>query len=101
MNKSLRRIPYPVGSEARRKAIALWMWDGRGYRAALKQVAAENRRARDTPLRGERCEARTRRGTACQCKAMANGRCKFHGGLSTGPKTEDGRKRAAANLRRC
>lgn len=101
MDKRLRPIPYPLGSERRRKAIDLWMWDGRGYRAALKQVAAANRQARDTPLRGERCEAKTRRGTACQCKAMANGRCKFHGGLSTGPKTEEGRMRAAANLRRC
>lgn len=31
-----------------------------------------------------RCLARTRRGTACQCPAMKNGRCKLHGGKSTG-----------------
>ena len=29
----------------------------------------------------------------CQCKALANGRCKLHGGLSTGPKTVDGKQR--------
>lgn len=44
----------------------------------------------------ERCGALTRRGTPCQRKALANGRCPNHGGLSTGPKTEAGRKRIAA-----
>ena len=41
-----------------------------------------------------RCEARTRRGTPCQCPAMRNRRrCKLHGGLSTGPKTAEGIER--------
>jgi hypothetical protein len=40
-----------------------------------------------------RCGAKTRRGTPCQCPAMANGRCRLHGGLSTGPKTADGIER--------
>ncbi len=31
-----------------------------------------------------RCGAKTRRGTRCQCPAMPNGRCRLHGGLSTG-----------------
>lgn len=31
-----------------------------------------------------RCGAKTRRGTSCQCPAMANGRCRLHGGKSTG-----------------
>ncbi len=34
-----------------------------------------------------RCLARTRKGTACQNGAMPNGRCKFHGGMSTGAPT--------------
>ena len=37
-----------------------------------------------------RCGAKTRRGTLCQCPAMPNGRCRLHGGLSTGPKTAEG-----------
>ena len=37
-----------------------------------------------------RCGAKTRRETLCQCPAMENGRCRLHGGLSTGPKTEAG-----------
>jgi len=31
-------------------------------------------------------------GKPCQAKAMANGRCKNHGGMSTGPRTAEGRK---------
>src|SRR5258708_35198335 len=37
-----------------------------------------------------RCGAKTRRGTSCQCPAMKNGRCRLHGGPSTGPKTAAG-----------
>jgi hypothetical protein len=49
-----------------------------------------------------RCGARTK-GTGAPCKLTtieAGGRCKFHGGLSTGPKTPEGRARAAQNGRR-
>jgi uncharacterized protein YjcR len=31
-----------------------------------------------------RCGAKTRAGTPCRKPAMANGRCRLHGGLSTG-----------------
>ena len=40
-----------------------------------------------------RCDAKTRRGTRCQCPAMKNGRCRLHGGLSTGPRTPAGIER--------
>ena len=40
---------------------------------------------------GQRCEARTRRGTLCQRPGTKqNGRCRLHGGRSTGPNTESG-----------
>ncbi|MES0385897.1 MAG: HGGxSTG domain-containing protein, partial [Hyphomicrobium sp.] len=45
------------------------------------------------------CNARTRAGHPCKRKALANGRCPNHGGLSTGPKTEAGRARCAAATR--
>ena len=50
---------------------------------------------------GQRCAAKTRRGTPCQRPAnKKNGRCRLHGGGSKGPKTAEGRaKIAAANLR--
>jgi hypothetical protein len=31
-------------------------------------------------------------GHPCQAKALANGRCRLHGGLSTGPRTEAGKR---------
>jgi hypothetical protein len=37
-----------------------------------------------------RCGAKNRLGTPCQCPAMPNGRCRLHGGLSTGAKTQEG-----------
>jgi hypothetical protein len=40
-----------------------------------------------------RCGAKARRGTSCQCPAMKNGRCRMHGGLSTGPRTLEGIER--------
>jgi hypothetical protein len=46
--------------------------------------------------KASRCGAKTRRGTLCQCRAMPNGRCRLHGGLSTGPKTEKGIERIRA-----
>ena len=36
------------------------------------------------------CGARTRQGLACRQPAMRNGRCRFHGGKSTGARTEAG-----------
>jgi hypothetical protein len=41
-------------------------------------------------LAASRCGARTRAGCACRQPAMANGRCRFHGGKSTGARTADG-----------
>ena len=38
-------------------------------------------------------------GNPCQAKALANGKCKNHGGMSTGPKTPEGRKAIAQATR--
>ena len=46
-----------------------------------------------------RRQAQAGRGHPCIAKPLANGRCRFHGGMSTGPKTSEGRGRALANLR--
>jgi hypothetical protein len=40
-----------------------------------------------------RCGARTRSGSACKSPGMRNGRCRLHGGKSTGPKTPEGLER--------
>ncbi|MGE0119581.1 MAG: HGGxSTG domain-containing protein [Dongiaceae bacterium] len=41
-------------------------------------------------LAAPRCGARTRTGGCCRQPAMANGRCRLHGGRSTGPRTPAG-----------
>ena len=47
---------------------------------------------------GMTCGARTRAGTPCKRKDLyISGRCKLHGGLSTGPRTEEGKRRSALN----
>lgn len=52
-------------------------------------------------LRGLTCGARTRAGTQCRLTGLySNGRCKLHGGKSTGPVTAVGRARSLQNLRR-
>ena len=38
-------------------------------------------------------KARTNFNKPCRQPAMANGRCRLHGGKSTGPRTKEGRKR--------
>lgn len=57
----------------------------------------------DDPLpniNGLTCGATTRAGTPCKLTTIfSNGRCKFHGGLSTGAKTKAGRKRQRAGYR--
>lgn len=41
-----------------------------------------------------KCGARTRAGTPCQQPGMKNGRCRLHGGKSTGPRTPEGLERS-------
>lgn len=54
-----------------------------------------------------RCGARTRAGGCCRAqpvldavtKSPKNGRCKLHGGLSTGPRTKEGLQRTLEAMR--
>jgi hypothetical protein len=47
------------------------------------------------------CGAKTRAGTPCKQKTVYwNGRCKLHGGLSTGPTTAAGKEQARVNGRK-
>lgn len=41
-----------------------------------------------------RCGAVTRSAGICRAPAMPNGRCRFHGGKSTGPRTAEGLERS-------
>ena len=56
----------------------------------LSEIGHATRFGPDWP--GKRCLAKTRRGTECQRPAITGaGRCRLHGGRSTGPRTEEGR----------
>ena len=54
-----------------------------------------------------KCGALTRKGTPCRAPVVwdiianrpRNGRCRMHGGLSTGPRTKEGQKRSLDALR--
>ena len=49
-------------------------------------------------LRGLACGAKTRAGTPSKLMSTYdNGRCKFHGGVNTGPKTAAGKAKVALN----
>ena len=62
---------------------------------ALIEAGIATRFGPDWP--GRRCGAKTRAGGACQIPSIkGRGRCKLHGGRSTGPRTAAGRARVAA-----
>src|SRR5450631_584901 len=46
------------------------------------------------PSGAPRCGAKTRKGKKCLAPAMCNGRCRMHGGASTGPRTPEGLARS-------
>ena len=52
-------------------------------------------------LRHARCGALTRKGTPCRAMSLPDKtRCRFHGGASTGPRTDEGRARIAEAQRK-
>jgi hypothetical protein len=117
-------VPSPVLSPVRRGSSAFAEDDGKRKRAISGQdplhregggaplpqepIRREpgmgplrNGNYRGNPNLAPRCGAKTRLGCPCKGPAMANGRCRMHGGASTGPKTAEGKARiAAAQVRR-
>ena len=82
----------------------------RGLVKALDSLTWHQRRELQYATRKSerpRCGARCRNGHPCQAPAVwdhandrpRNGRCRLHGGLSTGPKTLEGTLRALVNLK--
>ena len=68
-------------------------------KSAVGEKSAPNK-AVQTKRVGNRCGAYARStGLPCEAKAMPNGRCKNHGGMSTGPKTPQGRQAIAQATR--
>lgn len=70
-------------------------WQERGYRYPPPATPPF-----PDDLRGLACGARTKAGTPCKLTAIyLNGRCKWHGGCSTGPTTEAGKEQSRVNGR--
>ena len=84
-------------------------WLREALRFLTQQELKRSPGYRRTP-KGERprCGARCRDGHPCQAPAVwdrandrpRNGRCRLHGGCSTGPRTPDGRRRSREGARK-
>jgi hypothetical protein len=59
-----------------------------------RRILLTNGNPQGNPNNAPRCGAQTRKGTPCMGPAMANGRCRMHGGKSTGPRTCEGLRRS-------
>ena len=59
-----------------------------------KPILLKNNNPQGNPHNAPRCGAKTRKGTPCKSPAMKNGRCRMHGGKSTGPRTPEGLARS-------
>ena len=66
-------------------------------KAAQARESYQLKRGRGVKLCGAK---RKYDGKPCEAKALPNGRCKYHGGMSTGAKTPEGKARALAALAR-
>lgn len=86
-------LPGSFAATAVRAFRTLAAIAGRRLDTARAELAALERR--------RRCGARCRDGHACRAPANGRGgRCKLHGGRSTGPRTAEGRALALAALAR-
>jgi hypothetical protein len=85
-----------VFDDARRRNLAKWL-PRHAIEATLLTLGDPPKAFRRQFL----CEAHARTtGKPCRAHALQNGRCKLHGGLSTGPRTAEGRARIAAAQRK-
>lgn len=89
-----------MSAELRKKWKAYWKederlereWKERGYIGEPKRIPFPDE------LKDLTCGAKTRQGHPCKISSLyGNGRCQFHGGLSTGPNSEEGKKRSSQN----
>lgn len=91
------RLPFDTKAE-RAEAEARLVRSGMSREGARRAIRVIRERVLRKPLKAEKCEAKTRRGTPCQAPAGPNGRCKLHGGKSTGARTQKGQIRAYGHV---
>ena len=65
----------------------------------LKALRTRARMQRKLAAGIKLCGAKTRQGRPCIATGLANGRCKNHGGLSTGAKTPEGKAISLSKLK--
>lgn len=99
MRKQDRPIPFPWPSSAYRNEYRRLRELGHLPYMARWHIRFMNHAWRLKPAPGEKCLAKTRKDTPCQAPAGIRGRCKLHGGKSTGPKTPEGKAKALSKLR--
>ncbi len=79
--------PEPILASPGGRARASWTLTNGGVRTKSQNIEKRP------------CGAKTRKGAPCRRQGLANGRCRNHGGCSTGPRTAEGRE-AIANCQR-
>jgi hypothetical protein len=88
--------PAKAGAQGRRSVTCPWApaFAGESRQEGERSLRRRGRLRNGNPsgdyMSAPRCGARTRADCACRQPAMANGRCRFHGGKSTGPRTASG-----------
>jgi len=86
-----KRVLWRSHCEEHTRAFDAWWAAGRVPMRPVMPVLPE-------VCRGLACGAKTRAGSPCKRTSIfINGRCKLHGGMSTGPITKRGKARAARN----
>lgn len=79
----------------------LWRTYWKGWKAARDAGQSASYPRLPDVLQGLACGAKTRAGTPCKLTGLYwSGRCKLHGGMSTGPTTPEGKAQAAENGRK-
>jgi hypothetical protein len=98
-----QRVESKPATPEQRRRLRAWRQAHRRFAARWRATHGD---AIPTPvlpiipadLVGLLCGAKTRAGTPCRLPGLwPSGRCRLHGGRSTGPRTATGKQRSAAN----
>jgi len=92
--RGTQRIEVRYPGQCWRRWSGACGWQGWGSRSAGPDTAKVPLTPMYAIQQAPRCGAKTRQQTACRNPAMKNGRCRMHGGLSTGPRPPEGLERS-------